>query len=91
MLVKRILVATGAILAVMYIGDYLGLRYKMWNPKAGGAFGNVTVYDSVTLKGGKTEILFDQPQSVVCVYSLFPHFGDNPCWYVRRKTVKGLD
>ena len=23
-----------------------------------------------------------------CVYSLFPHFGYNPCWYVTRHTVR---
>jgi hypothetical protein len=22
-----------------------------------------------------------------CVYSLFPHFGHNPCWYVTRHTL----
>jgi len=90
-IMKRILLAMAVILAVLYIGDYLRVRYKMWKPKAGAAFGSVTVYDSVTLKGGKTEILFDQPQTAECVYSLFPHFGDSPCWYARRKTVKGLD
>ena len=21
-----------------------------------------------------------------CVYSLFPHFGDSPCWYLNRYT-----
>jgi hypothetical protein len=23
-----------------------------------------------------------------CVYSLFPHFGHNPCWYVTGHTVQ---
>jgi hypothetical protein len=23
-----------------------------------------------------------------CVYSLFPHFGNNPCWYVTRHTLR---
>jgi hypothetical protein len=23
-----------------------------------------------------------------CVYSLFPHSGHNPCWYVNRHTVQ---
>lgn len=91
MILKRIVLAAGAILAILYIGDYLRVRYKMWNPKAGDAFGSVTVYDTVTLKGGKTEVLFDQPQTVTCVYALFPHFGDSPCWYASRRTVKGLD
>jgi hypothetical protein len=91
MIVKRIVLVALAALAVLYGGDYLRLRYKMWNPKAGDAFGSVTVFDTLTLKGGKTEVLFDQPQTVVCVNSLFPHFGDSPCWYASRKTMKSLD
>ncbi len=23
-----------------------------------------------------------------CVYALFPHFGNRPCWYVQRHTMR---
>lgn len=32
----------------------------------------------------KTEYERTNPTSERCVYSLFPHFGHNPCWYVTR-------
>jgi hypothetical protein len=28
------------------------------------------------------------PQTELCVRSLFPHLGHSPCWYVSRRTVK---
>jgi hypothetical protein len=28
------------------------------------------------------------PVAERCVYSLFPHFGHNPCWYVTRHTMR---
>jgi hypothetical protein len=30
--------------------------------------------------------MFDPPAPQDCVYSLFPHFGDSPCWYLSRHT-----
>ena len=91
MILKRILLIAGVALVVLYGGDYLRLRYRMANPKAGEAFGSVTVVDATTLKNGKTEFFLDQPQKEVCVHSLFPHFGDSPCWYASRKTVKTIE
>jgi len=88
--IRRIFLIAVAALVVLYIGDYLHLRYLMSRSKAA-AFGNVTEFDSMTVKGGKTEYFFDQPENIVCVHSLFPHFGDNPCWYARRQTVKSID
>jgi hypothetical protein len=26
-----------------------------------------------------------------CVYSLFPHFGYNPCWYVNRHPMQYIN
>jgi hypothetical protein len=31
--------------------------------------------------------MFDKPQSMECVNALFPHYGDTPCWYMKRHTV----
>jgi len=36
------------------------------------------------MKNGKTEYTFDPPVPQECVNSLFPHFGDPPCWYLSR-------
>jgi len=79
------------LLAAVYGCDYLWLRYRMVNLKAGDAFGSVTYYDSTTMKNGKVEVFYDQPLTEVCVHAIFPHFGDRPCWYASRKTVKSID
>jgi hypothetical protein len=88
---KKIFLAALVFLAAAYGCDYVWLRYRMANPKAGEAFGNVTFYDSTTMKNGKTEVFYDQPLTEVCVHAIFPQVGDRPCWYASRKTVKSID
>jgi len=82
--VKRIALITAALLAVVYAGDYASVRIPI--PKGRSPYGSVTVrpYYDVGLKSGKSEFYFLEPQKQTCVNSLFPHFGYNPCWYVRR-------
>jgi hypothetical protein len=87
----RILFAAMVVLAVAYGSDYLWMRYRIANPKAGDAFGSVTYYDSTTMKNGKVEVFFDQPHTEMCVHSIFPQVGDRPCWYASRKSVKSID
>jgi hypothetical protein len=88
---RRILLATVVLLVAAYGCDYLWVRYRMANPKAGNAFGSVTFYDSTTMKNGKTEVFYDQPLTQVCVHTIFPQLGDQPCWYASRRTVKSID
>ena len=79
------------LLLVVYAGDYLSLRYKI--PKGRDPFSSVTVqpYYAIHEKNGRTEYDFAPPESQVCVRSLFPHFGYNPCWYMSRHTEKRID
>ena len=88
---KRILLAACLLLAAVYASDYLSLRYRI--PGSREPFGTVQVerYYAVPQKNGKTEFLFDQTETQKCVHSLFPHFGDNPCWYVSRHKQKRID
>jgi hypothetical protein len=88
---KRILLAGIVLLAIAYGCDYVWVRYRIANPKAGDAFGSVTFYDSTTMKNGKVEVFYDQPLTEVCVRSIFPQVGDRPCWYANRRTVKSID
>ena len=39
-------------------------------------------------KDGRTEFMLDDPFDQACVRSLFPHFGDSPCWYLERERNK---
>ena len=90
-LVQRVIVSLVLGLAILYVADYLLLRYRVAanrNP-----YGTVTVqpYYAVPRKDHKTEFLFDDPQDQTCVHSLFPHFGDSPCWYLSRNTQKRIN
>ena len=67
--------------AVLYVGDALVLRHRL---ERGGGKATLTVYLATRLKSGKVEVFTDRPQTEVCARALFPHFGQRPCWYVRR-------
>jgi hypothetical protein len=42
------------------------------------------------LKNGRLEVFYNQPQSEVCVYALFPHSGYRPCWFAGRSKVRTI-
>jgi len=77
--------------ALLYAGDYASVRYRI--PRSRDPLGTVEIqpYYAVPLKDGKTEFMFLPTQNQVCVHSLFPHLGYNPCWYARRKRNKRID
>ena len=88
---KRILLIIGLSLFLLYLGDYLSVRYRI--PKSRSQFGVVKIqrYYAVGLKSGKTEFMFLAPENQACVHSLFPHLGYSPCWYLSRRKVKRID
>jgi hypothetical protein len=87
-LVKRVLFCAVLVLVLLgvlvYAGDYVSLQLQIPNHRA--QFGSVMVERgyAVPLKNRTTEYMFDPPVPVTCVYSLFPHYGDSPCWYLSR-------
>ena len=85
------IVATVAVVvAVAYVCDYGVFRYRS---SKGQAFGQVTVitYYAVGEKGNKTEYIFNPPQAVTCVNSIFPRGGYAPCWYLQRHKEQRTD
>lgn len=90
-ILRRILFASLLTAAVVYVADYLVLRYRMARNQA--PFSTVTVrpYYAVPRKDHKVEFLFADPQDETCVNSLLPHLGDNPCWYLRRNKERRVD
>jgi len=70
--------------ALVYVCDYVSLRYRIPNNRA--QFGSVVVQVTwvIPMKDFKTQYAFDPPAPQDCVNSLFPHFGDLPCWYLNR-------
>jgi hypothetical protein len=75
-----------AIAAAAFIGDYAIARGR------GNAVATVAAaqYYAIPLKNGQTQFSFAGNKNVACVESLFPHFGDRPCWYVRRHTEQWI-
>ncbi len=83
------------IVALTYCADYLLVRVKMAHPKTGNAFGTVQMERlyAIPQKSGKIDYEFDALQPVVdtpCVHALFPHMGENPCWYLQRNSQKPI-
>jgi hypothetical protein len=87
---KRLLLIALVSSCLLYIGDYATIRYKIARNR--NPFGGVTVrrYYAVPQKSRKTELYFDQPETLPCIHSLFPHFGCSPCWYLNRRKVNRI-
>jgi len=80
--VRRALAGIIAAGALLYAGDYLALRIPI--PPKRAQYGSVTTRTEyrVTRKDKKTAFYFEPPEDTDCVNSIFPHFGDYPCWWL---------
>ncbi|HTZ73758.1 MAG TPA: hypothetical protein VMB47_07550 [Candidatus Aquilonibacter sp.] len=76
---------------VAYVLDAIQVRIRLATGGPSRAYDTVTVLYAAGLKGGKYEIYSDQPDSETCTRSLFPQLGYQPCWYLRRQSMKMLD
>lgn len=88
---KRALKIVVATLALLYLGDYLSVRYRIPNHREPLTTVQIDVYYAIRLKGHKTEFLRVEPETETCVYSLFPQIGYLPCWYVARHKQKWVE
>ncbi len=86
----RTLIVTALLLLTVYFSDYLSVASRVPQTRS---FGTVQIqaYYAVRKKNKQTEFMFLDPQDQVCVHSLFPHFGDDPCWYLERHKQKRID
>ena len=77
--------------AAVYLCDYAVLRFHI--PPSRPQFGSVIVQRAYVIptKDGKTTYAFDPPAPQECVNSLFPHYGDQPCWYLKRHTRQEIN
>jgi hypothetical protein len=94
-LVQRILIAVVAAAALVYVGDFVSLRVRRLHAKPGNPFETVTALRILAIgeKGNKTEYTVDpvqHQQTAECVHALFPHNGDQPCWYLKRKFAQPI-
>jgi hypothetical protein len=87
---KRILLVVISVVALVYAVDFVSVRVRLLRGKPGDPFETVTALRVLAIdeKGNKTGYTVDplQPQQTAeCVHALFPHHGDPPCWYLKRK------
>lgn len=92
---KRILIALVLAVVIVYAWDFASVRIRMMHAKPGDPFETITSLRLLAIgeKGGKTEYDVDpvQPQQTgVCVHALFPHNGDLPCWYLKKKFAQPI-
>jgi len=89
-IVRWILLALVTCVAILYIGDYLRVRYRMARKTKTDPLETTQVRPlyAVPLKNGKDEFDFGDTETQTCVHALFPHFGYNPCWYTKRENQR---
>ena len=92
---KRILIALVTALALVYAYDFASVRIRMRHATATDPFETITALRILAIdeKGNKTEYDVDptQPQQTgVCVHAWFPHNGDMPCWYLKKKFAQPI-
>jgi hypothetical protein len=84
---KWVVLTAIGLLAVVYVGDYGLVHYRAAHKTSKAPFETLTFRPTyaVPRKDGKDEFDFGDPQTQVCVHSLFPHFGYSPCWYAKKQ------
>ncbi len=87
---RRVVAALLAFTAFIYALDYLVLRVRMLHPSASVPFEHLTRNRllAIKVKNGTYEYELDQvnpTEAITCVHALFPHFGDQPCWYQKPR------
>jgi hypothetical protein len=89
-LAAGILIVALVLLALVYAGDYLYVRYRIARHQPGDPFDVVTIQPTYAIaqKDGRVEIVLGDPETQPCVHSLFAHFGLTPCWYLKRNSQK---
>ena len=87
---KWTLLALVVVFALVYGADYALVRVRA-SGVGGSPFGRATVYYATTLKNGKVELYYQNPMSVSCVNSLFPHLGYSTCWALHETPVKDVE
>jgi hypothetical protein len=86
-LLFRVVTAMAALAVASYGADDAYSRFS------GQPLGKVKVnrYLAIPQKGGKFQFVYDGTEDRTCVNSLFPHKGNQPCWYLRKHTTDRID
>ncbi len=86
-ILRALLIALLAALAIVYSGDWVAFRFHIPGNRELYADVRVDQVYTDTNKWNEIEYSRGNPVTERCVYSLFPHDGMRPCWYVKRHTM----
>jgi hypothetical protein len=86
---ERIVIVMALMVALVYVGDFLYVRIRMAHPKPADPFESITAPRLLEIPGKGNKVTFEldevnPTQTVVCVHAIFPHYGDQPCWYLKK-------
>jgi hypothetical protein len=72
-----------AVTLLLWLGDWTVWRIRVWR---GGGYDSVQVNQIllIPLKNHKMEADAQSTADQPCARSIFPHGGDDPCWWLRR-------
>ena len=86
----RVIVAVLLLTAFTFVLDYIVLRVRMLHATASFPLEQLTRNRllAIKVKNGAYHYELDQvnpTETLTCVHSLFPHFGGQPCWYLKPR------
>jgi len=86
----RVIATVLLLTAFAFLLDYIVLRVRMLHATATSPFEHLTRNRllAIKVKNGTYQYELDQVnpiETLSCVHSLFPHFGDQPCWYLKPR------
>lgn len=83
---KILRVAQFAVLALVlvYAGDYLSARFRLPGNRQTLGSVDVQLMWAIKTKNGRIDYELGDSETRPCLYSIFPHLGYTPCWYLSR-------
>ena len=87
--IKRAAILALGIVAAVYVADYVSFSYHFPASRTLFSTIEIKVFYLIPHEDGRIEVSEGDPESQVCVHTLFSHAGYPPCW--RTKHEKWID
>jgi hypothetical protein len=71
-------------LVLLYAGDYASARFRLPGDRQTLGSVDVQIMWAIKQKNGRIDYELGDTETRPCLYSLFPHLGYTPCWYLSR-------
>ena len=88
---KRVLTIAILLVVAVYAADYLSVKFHIPGKRQARDSIEVERDFAIHRKDRRVEYTRTIAEQQECVVSLFPHFGDPPCWYLRGHTEQHID